>query len=107
LGGAPLERVVADALPYFGLLMLISLGFFIDLGCLPSVEGTNKYGPPPGTPPASLDPSRPSGAVEATSSLFGAQTAMDRAIADARKPQAAPQRPPSAPQPAFAAAIRA
>jgi uncharacterized membrane protein YhaH (DUF805 family) len=102
--GTSIERVFSDALPYFGLLMLTSLAFFIDLGCLPGVEGTNKYGPPPGTPPASLDPSRPSGAVEATSSLFGAQSAMDRAIADARKPQPAPQRPAPAPQAAFAAA---
>jgi uncharacterized membrane protein YhaH (DUF805 family) len=44
---APLERMFSDALPYFALLMLTSLAFFIDLGCLPSVEGTNKYGPPP------------------------------------------------------------
>jgi uncharacterized membrane protein YhaH (DUF805 family) len=99
LGGAPLERVIANALPYFGLLMLISFGFFIDLGCMPSVEGTNKYGPPPGSPPASLDASRPSGVVDATSSLFGAQSAIDRAIADAHKPQPTAQRPA-----AFAAA---
>lgn len=105
--GAPIELLFSDALPYFALLMLTGLAFFIDLGCLAGVEGTNKYGPPPGTPPASLDPSRPSGAVDATSSLFGAQSAMDRAIADAHKPQATPQRPASAPLPAFAAAVRA
>jgi hypothetical protein len=83
--------------------MLICLAFFIDLGCLPGVEGTNKYGPPPGSP-GPAEPARPSGAVDATSSLFGAQSAMDRAIADARKPQPAAQRPAPAPQAAFAAA---
>jgi len=101
--GVPLERVFSDALPYFGLLMLISVAFFIDLGCLPSVEGTNKYGPPPGSP-GPAEPARPSGVVDAASSLFGAQSAMDRAIADAGKPQPAAQRPTLAPQPAFAAA---
>ena len=101
--GAPLERVFSDAMPYFALVMLTSIAFFIDLGCLPSVEGTNKYGPPPGSP-GPAEPARPSGAVDATSSLFGAQSAMDRAIADARKPQPAAQRPAPAPQAAFAAA---
>jgi uncharacterized membrane protein YhaH (DUF805 family) len=101
--GAPPERMFSDAMPYFGLLMLTSFAFFIDLGCLPSVEGTNKYGPPPGSP-GPAEPARPSGAVDAASSLFGAQSAMDRAIADARNPQPAPQRPAHAPQPAFAAA---
>ncbi|MBS0385299.1 MAG: DUF805 domain-containing protein, partial [Proteobacteria bacterium] len=45
LGNAPLERTVGDLLPYAALLMLTSLGFFIDLGCMGSVEGVNKYGP--------------------------------------------------------------
>ena len=87
--------------------MLTSFAFFIDLGCLGSVEGPNKYGPPPGAPPASLDPSRASGAVDAASSLFGAQSAMDRAIADAHKPQSPAQRPAPAPPAFAAAAVRA
>ncbi|MBI3437328.1 MAG: DUF805 domain-containing protein [Proteobacteria bacterium] len=100
---APLERMFSDALPYFGLLMLVSVGFFIELGCLPSVDGPNKYGPPPGAPPT-LEPTRPSGAVDKGSSLLGAQSAMDRAIAEASKPQpAAQQRLAPPPAPAFAA----
>ncbi len=86
LSGAPLERLAGDVLPYVAILMLIGLGFFIDLGCLPSVHGPNRYGPAPGSS-GSLAPSRPSGSVDSASSLFGAQSAMDRAIAEAAKPQ--------------------
>ena len=103
-GGAPLERTVADVMPFVGLLMLTGLAFFIDLGCLPSVEGPNKYGPPPGTP-GPIEPQRPSGAVDAASSLFGAQSAMDRAIAEARNPRrAAPENAATPPAPGFARA---
>ena len=109
IGRAPVEQLLGDALPYFAVLMVISLGFCIDLGCLEGVEGPNKYGPPPGAP-GPITPDRPSGAVDATSSLFGAQSAMDRAIADAGKPRPAAPRPapatpaaaprPAAPRPA-------
>ena len=104
-GGVPLQQLFSDLMPWFVALMVMGLAFFIDLGCLPGVEGPNKYGPPPGTPPASLDPSRPSGAVAASSSLFGAQSAMDRAIAESRSPQSAVARPAmaaAAPAPAYA-----
>ncbi|MFZ2028953.1 MAG: DUF805 domain-containing protein [Vitreimonas sp.] len=101
--GAPVEQLFSDIMPWFAALMVMGLAFFIDLGCLPSVEGTNKYGPPPGTPGPS-EPSRPSGTVDTASALFGAQSAMDRAIAEARKPQPSAAPPMPAPQPAFAAA---
>jgi uncharacterized membrane protein YhaH (DUF805 family) len=108
VGKAPLERLFNDALPYFVVLMVISLAFFIDLGCLEGVEGSNKYGPPPGAP-SPIEPSRPSGAVEATSSLFGAQSAMDRAIAE-RQAQPRPVQRASAPAtaaaPTLATALR-
>jgi uncharacterized membrane protein YhaH (DUF805 family) len=100
--GAPIEKLFADLLPLVVLMMITGLAFFIDLGCMQGVEGPNKYGPPPGTPPASLNPSRPSGAVDAASSLFGAQSAMDRAIAEKAAPVA--QRPAPAMQSAYAAA---
>lgn len=101
--GAPLQTTVVNMLPYFGILMLIGLGFFIDLGCMPGADGPNKYGPPPGSSGPLVEPPRPSGAVDAASSLFGAQSAMDRAIADARNPRAATPAPAAAaPSPAYA-----
>ena len=105
--GAPLEKTLSDALPYFALLMLMGLAFFIDLGCLPSVEGPNKYGPPPGAPRGPMEPARPSGAVDAASALFGAQSAVDRAVAERNsQPQVQRVTTPTAPParaPAFAA----
>jgi uncharacterized membrane protein YhaH (DUF805 family) len=105
-GGSPYE-LAWSVQPYSLIGMLINLYVFVELGCLGSVEGENKFGPPAGTAPRGPDP-RPSGAVDAASTLFGAQSAMDRAIADARTPQQAqPQSRPSVaptPAPAFAAA---
>jgi uncharacterized membrane protein YhaH (DUF805 family) len=86
LGHAPLERLFNDALPYFGLLMLTGLAFFIDLGCMGSVEGPNKYGPPPDGPRTPLEPVKPRAAVDVSSSLFGAQSAIDRAITERAQP---------------------
>lgn len=100
---APLEQLFGDALPYFALLMLVSLAFFVDLGCLSGVDGPNKYGPPPGAPRPPMEPSGPSGVVDAASSLFGAQAAMDRAIQE-RGQAAQPQPTAFAPAPALAPA---
>lgn len=92
-GGSPYE-LAASLQPYSIIGMLINLYIFIELGCLPGADGANKYGPPPGSAGGPLEPSRPSGAVEASSSLFGAQSAMDRAIAErARQPQSETPRP--------------
>jgi len=109
-------EVGAAMQPWLMFLWLINFAFFIDLACLPSKEGPNKYGNPPGAPPSST-PYAPSGApagkaapaAAAASSLLGAQSAMDRAIAErARQPQgpvkAAASAPRTAASPASAAA---
>ena len=99
---APLEQALhAIGLP-FGLLMLTSLAFFIDLGCLPGKAEPNKYGNPPGSPPSpSAAPFRPqpSASVSVTNSLFGAQAAMERAIAEQPKASLRPAMA-SSPRPA-------
>src|SRR4029077_6561298 len=89
-GGSPLE-LVASLQPYIVISWLINLYIFVELGCLPGVEGANKFGPPPGVARGTLEPAQPGGAVDAASALFGAQSAMDRAIADrARQTQGEP-----------------
>ena len=95
----PAEAVSREIGNYMLLLWAINLGFFIDLGCLPSKDGPNKDGNPPGSPPSSA-PRAPSAApngngapASAASSLLSAQAAIDRAIAErARQPQPAPGR---------------
>ena len=85
---SPAEFIAAMQ-PYSLVMNLINLAFFIDLGCLGSVEGPNKYGDHPtngGRPssspgPAPSKPNAPAGAEPAMSTLFGAQSAMERAIA--------------------------
>jgi len=91
-GGSPLE-LVASVQPYIVISWLINLYIFVELGCLPGVEGANKFGPPPGMTRGAIEPAQSSGAVDAASALFGAQSAMDRAIADrARQTQDEPAR---------------
>jgi uncharacterized membrane protein YhaH (DUF805 family) len=73
--------------PYIAALWIINLLFVIDLGCLGSVEGPNRYGDPPGAAPGSPPPApqprapAPSTAAVAATALFGAERAMERAIA--------------------------
>ena len=96
LSGASLQQIEATMQPFQIALWVIQIGFFIDLGCLPSV-GPNKHGHGPGLPPSAdyfsdkpnapaPNPSRsPETAAAATAALFGgAQSAMDRAIAEAK-----------------------
>ena len=104
-GGSPYQ-LMASVGPYSVIGWLINLYLFVELGCLSGVDGDNKYGPPPGSARGPVEAPRPSGAVDAASSLCGAQSAMDRAIADQNRPQPAPVRPAPAPAPAFAAAAR-
>lgn len=112
---APAGVFVAQVQPYSIALNIINLWFFIDLGCLPGVDGPNKYGDPPGTPRKfNLDGgpakplSAPKSSAEAASSLFGAQSAMDRAIAEKEKAPQMQRRPAAMPsrnaEPAPAAA---
>ncbi|WP_395645162.1 DUF805 domain-containing protein [Terricaulis sp.] len=98
---APPAALANEVQPWWLALQAVNVWFFIDLGCLSSVEGPNRYGDPPGAPRKySLDasPSQPLAApktsAEAATSLFGAQSAMDRAIA--AKDQAPPPRRPAA-----------
>lgn len=97
--GAPVQAVANSIQPYVLVLWAINLWFFIDLGCLPGQDGPNRFGNPPGS--GSPQTKRADGAT--ASSLFGAQSAMDRAIAEQGKAQAAPQQRPAvatAPRPA-------
>ncbi|MFT3729069.1 MAG: DUF805 domain-containing protein [Terricaulis sp.] len=78
MGGVPPIEIGAAMGPYMTVNWLIGLLFFVDLGCLPSQEGPNKHGDPPGAPGARAPqpiPDAPSGG------LTNAQSAMERAIA--------------------------
>jgi uncharacterized membrane protein YhaH (DUF805 family) len=98
----PAERLFSSlALPLLALLV-VSLGFFINLGCLPGVDGPNKYGDPPGrggafAPTAPSAPSANGNAPSAAaSSLMSAQSAIDRAVAERARARANPV--PAAPR---------
>lgn len=107
--GADIMQVAASANLWMLLLWAINLFFFIDLGCLPGKAEANQYGNPPGPGfggggprPTTPQPQAPAGPAPANamSSLFGAQSAMDRAIAEHKAAPAAPM----AARPAMAAA---
>jgi uncharacterized membrane protein YhaH (DUF805 family) len=114
---APAHVIGASVQPYATVLWLINLAFFIDLGCLGSVDGPNRYGDPPGAPRGSAPPApqperAASAAAIAATSMSSAQSAMDRAIAERAKtqakpplqPAAQPKPPPPRPAPALGAA---
>lgn len=69
------------------LMWLVNLIFFVDLCCLPGVEGPNRFGDPPGT----SSPRREVKVREAAFTLGGAQSAMERAIAEQQTRPAAPR----------------
>lgn len=73
---------------WFGALTLINLWFFVDLGLLASVDGPNKYGPPPGSRPGPAPPSTPG--REQDVMLKNAARALERAIDDQARATAAP-----------------
>ena len=108
---ASAPAVIAALMPPIGLIWLVGLWFFIDLGCLRGVEGPNKYSNPPGTAPSTpISPTPTKTApvnAATTSALFGAQSALDRAIAEQANQRAqarpAPASPPAAASPAGAA----
>jgi uncharacterized membrane protein YhaH (DUF805 family) len=105
LSRAPLEAIVNNALLYFWILVLCGLAMFIDLGCLPSQEGSNKYGDPPGTPGARGPQPQPIPGMPSTKAFVSVQEAMDRAIAQREaQPEAARNPSASAPRPAMAGA---
>lgn len=93
MSNAPFSKVFDDIVPYFWGFILVGIGFFIDLGCLPSKEGPNRYGGPPGTPGARTTPPVPGGPPP--KAFVSAQAAIDSAIA---RRDTAPVTPkPSAP----------
>lgn len=98
-----------QAVLWLGVSGLINIWFFIDLGLLPGEDGPNRFGGPPGTPGAAGAPSsnpRPGKAAAAASSMFGAEQAMERALAEQQMRAKAPPAPRAAvaPKPATAAA---
>lgn len=100
------ERLIGSmGLPLTAFLV-ICVGMFVNLSCLPGTQGQNKYGdPPPGFGGGGYTPSAPVApnavAVAATaSSLVSASAAIDRAIAEkCRTATAQPQPQMQAPRP--------
>jgi len=96
LSGASMAELEASMTPFVIASWVVNIGFFIDLGCLPGKEGPNRFGDPPGAPPSGapyaptpIPGAKGAPAAPAASSLLGAQSAMERAIAErARQPQA-------------------
>jgi uncharacterized membrane protein YhaH (DUF805 family) len=95
MGGGP---GFASSGLYFAAVCLVALWMFVDLGCLPGVDGPNQYGDPPGGSgaPSTPTPRAPSNAASAASALFGAQSAVDRAIAEKATRAQAPVPPRTA-----------
>lgn len=120
-----LNTVVMGAMASAGvwlvILVLVYLFMFVDLGCMPGKPEANKYGNPPGggfsggSAPAGGAPaggvtipgqtSRPSAqpALAMASTLTGAESAIERAIAAQKRAASAPSVSPS-PRPAMASA---
>ncbi|MDX2276119.1 MAG: DUF805 domain-containing protein [Hyphomonadaceae bacterium] len=88
------------------LFVLVSVAFFIDLGCLPGKPGPNKFGDPPGSVAPSTQFNPKGGAPTPSTSLDGAASALERAIAQRESPSPAAAsvapRPAVAARPAFA-----
>lgn len=93
---------------WLGVSALINIWFFIDLGLLPGEDGPNKFDAPRGPTSAPGAPTgpRPGKAATAASSMFGAEQAMERALAEQQMRAKAPPAPrtAAAPKPATAAA---
>lgn len=95
---APLLTILNNALGYLGIIALISIALFIDLGLLAGQDGPNKYGDPPG--PGGLPPNSRTPAPN-PAAFLNAQTAIDRAISqrDDRPAAAAAPRAQARPTP--------
>ena len=91
--GASAPAAGAAAMPYLFALWAINLAFFVNLGCLGSISGPNKYGDPPG-----VGLSRAYAAAPDSRFLASASSAIDRAVqAQARTAPPAPKPPTDAP----------
>jgi len=118
------DAMVANAIGSVGIwvliLNLVHLFMFVDLGCMPGKPEANKYGPPPsggftgggapaggGTPfPGQTSTARAQTAVPGMggTTLTGAESAIERAIAAQAKQARAPAPVQTTPRPAIAAA---
>jgi uncharacterized membrane protein YhaH (DUF805 family) len=95
--GSHPEQVLSSVIMWFVLLQVVHLVMFVDLGCMPSKPGPNKYGNPPnggftggGAPisgtPIPGAPSRAATPAPAMgSTLMSAESAIERAIAERAK----------------------
>ncbi len=109
----PPERLFSSMGMPFLALIVISIGLFVNLGCLGGTDGPNKFGHPPGNgggsplvtapsaSPLAASGSTAGSAASAASSLFGAQSAIDRAVAEQARAAA------MKPAPVAAAPVRA
>lgn len=77
--GASAPAAGAAVVPYLLALWAVNLAFFVNLGCLGSVSGPNKYGDPPGV---GFSLPSPSSSAPASNSPFlaNASSAIDRAV---------------------------
>lgn len=98
--GTPAPTLGAQLQPWLLTIWMINFAFFIDLGCLPSKDGPNKYdGGSPGSSPVSAPKSVPAGS-SGVAFLGSAEKAIERAVAEQKlQPQRAAQ---AAPRPAMA-----
>lgn len=123
-GETMLMAALASAGMWLMILVLVYLFMLVDLGCMPGVVGSNKYGNPPGggftgggaplsggAPiPGTPTPSRAQPMMPGMggTTLTGAESAIEKAIAARSKQQAvAANAPVSAPRPAAAPASQA
>jgi uncharacterized membrane protein YhaH (DUF805 family) len=112
--GADPATLAGAGQPWAMILWLIQIWFFIELGCLPSKPGPNKYGDQPGggSAPLTSMPGAPSAAAKKSgpaipgmaSTLASAESAMERAIAERAK-QAQKTAQPSTPRPQAAPGV--
>jgi uncharacterized membrane protein YhaH (DUF805 family) len=76
-------QAAGAVMPWFGVLMLINLWLFIDLGLLSGMDGPNKYDHTPSDGGGFKLGGAPGAASTSAASIFGnAEEAMDRAIAE-------------------------
>lgn len=113
ISGASPDQAIASVTMWFMITQAVNLFMLVDLGFMPGKSEANRYGPPPGGglgggAPAPSNAPIPGGAKPApqpipgmASTLVGAESAIDRAIA-AREREAT-KAPRAAPSPAASA----
>lgn len=113
ISGESYERLLSSITMWFLLLQLINLYMFVELGCMPGVEGPNKHGNAPGggfsgggAPIPGKSTAQAQSAIPdmGRTTLIGAESAIERAIAARSTQHAAPVQASMAPRPAMATA---